>query len=120
MMRSQGTSRFSYNIRMRNIIFITNINKCADRVIYIFLNGIIYAALAIGRTGSIVIHSKTAPDINKFHIETQTPQLYIKLGCFTQGNFYTADFRDLAADMKMDKLYTISQFVFLNEIYGLQ
>ena len=79
MMGSQRTPAFRYDVRMRDTVLVTGIDHCRNRVVYIFLDGIIDAALAIGRTSTIIIDSQSATNIHKLDIEAHRMQLYIKL-----------------------------------------
>ena len=69
MVCRQCTPTFRYDIRMRDAIFIAHVYQRRDRVVYIFLNGIVYTTFTIGRTGSVIIHSQSTANINKLHIE---------------------------------------------------
>ena len=69
MVCRQCTSTFRYDIRVRDAIFIAHVYQRRDRVVYIFLNGIVYTTFAIGRTGSVIIHSQSTANINKLHLK---------------------------------------------------
>ena len=107
MMGSQCTSAFRNNIGMGNIILITGIYQSGNRVIHIFLNGIIDATFAAGRACSIVIHSQATTDINKFHLESHRVKLHIELRCFAQSCLNATNLCNLASDMKMYQFQTI-------------
>ena len=101
MMGSQCTSAFRNNIGMGNTIFITGIHQSRNRIIHIFLNGIIDAAFAAGRACSIVIYAQTSTDINEFYFESHSVKLHIELGCFAQGCLNATNFCNLASNMEM-------------------
>ena len=109
MMGSQCTSAFRNNIGMGNIIFITGIHQSGNRVIHIFLNGIIDAAFAAGRACSIVIYAQATTDINEFYFESHRVKLHIELRRFAQGCLNATDFCNLASDMEMYQFQTIFQ-----------
>ena len=48
MVGRQRASALRYDIRMRDTIFIAHVYQRRDRVVYILLNGIVYATFAIG------------------------------------------------------------------------
>ena len=109
MMGSQRASTFRNNIGMGNIIFITGIHQSGNRVIHIFLNGIIDAAFAAGRACSIVVYAQATTDINEFYFESHRVKLHIELRRFAQGCLNATDFCNLASDMKMYQFQTIFQ-----------
>ena len=117
VMGSQRPARFGYDIRMRYIVFIARVNKCADWIIYILLYCIINTALAVRRACTIIVNSQSASDIDKFNVKSKLAELNIKLWRFAKCNFYPPYFCDLASNMKMNQLDTISHLVFLNIIY---
>ena len=79
MMCRQCASTLRYDIRVWDTIFIARVHQSRNRVVYIFLDGIIHAAFAIGRTGSVIIHSESTANIYKFHIESHRVQLHVEL-----------------------------------------
>ena len=108
-MGSQCTSAFRNNIGMGNIIFITGIYQSGNRVIHIFLNGIIDATFAAGRACSIVIYAQTTTDIHEFDFESHSMKLHIELRRFAQCRLNTTDLCHLATDMEMYQFQTILQ-----------
>ena len=109
MMGSQCTSAFRNNIGVGNTILITGIYQSGNRVIHIFLNGIIDATFAAGRTCSIVIYAQATTDIHEFYFESHSMKLHIELRRFAQGRLNTTDLCHLASDMKMYQFQTIFQ-----------
>ena len=107
MMGSQCTSAFRNNIGMGNTILITGIYQSGNRVIHIFLNGIIDATFATGRACSIVIYAQATTNIHEFDFESHSMKLHIELRCFAQCRLNTTDLCHLASDMKMYQFQTI-------------
>ena len=108
-MGSQCTSAFRNNIGMGNTILITGIYQSGNRVIHIFLNGIIDATFATGRARSIVIYAQATTDIHEFYFESHSMKLHIELRRFAQCRLNTTDLCHLASDMKMYQFQTIFQ-----------
>ena len=79
MMCRQCTSTLRYDIRVWDAIFIAHVHQSRNRVVYIFLNGIIHATFTIRRTGSVIIHSQSTTNIDKFDVESHRMQLHIEL-----------------------------------------
>ena len=120
MMGSQRTPALRYDIWMRDAVLVTDIDHCGNRVIHIFLDRIIDTALAIGRTGTVVIDSQPAANIHKLDIEAHRVQLHIELRRFAQSRFDTTYLGHLTADMEMDQLQAIRQIFLFQEIKCFQ
>ncbi|MPM83418.1 hypothetical protein SDC9_130482 [bioreactor metagenome] len=70
MMCRKRTSRLGNDLGVGNFVFVSGIHEREDRVVYIFLNGIIDAVFAVRRTGTVVIYAESAADIHKFNLES--------------------------------------------------
>ena len=79
VMCRQSAPAFSNDIGMGNAVLVTGIDKRGNRVVHIFLDGVVHAPFAIGRTRTVIIHTQTTAYIHKFHFETHGMQLYIEL-----------------------------------------
>ena len=101
---------------MRNTILIAGIHESRDRVIDIFLNRIIHATFTAGRTGTVIINSQSASNIDKLHIKAHRMKLYIKLRRLTQCRLNTTDFSNLASDMEMDQLQALFHLLLFQKI----
>lgn len=63
-MSRQRTAAFRDDVRMRNIVLVAGIHHDGDGIVHVFLDGIVHTALAIGRTGAVVIYSQSATNID--------------------------------------------------------
>ena len=119
MVRRERTPGFCNDVRLGQVVFLTDIHNRRHSIVHVFLDGIVHA-IGRCRTGTIVIHPQAAANIHKMDVVTQFLQLHIKLRHFFQCRFDTTDVGDLAAYMEMNELQAFRKFRFLQQLQSLQ
>ena len=79
VMGSQRAATLGDYIGMGNVILVTGIHQCRNRVVHILLNGIVHTAFTVGRTRSVIVHAQTTANVYKLYIEAHSVQLHIEL-----------------------------------------
>ena len=104
MMSRERPAALRNYIRLREIVFIAHLHQRKDCIVGIILKGINNRALAGAGTRTVVVHTKTATDIDIVDSEPDFRKLHIKLHRLAKGVFDAAYLRNLTADMEMNQL----------------
>ena len=105
---------------MRNIVFVASIHHNRNRVVHIFLNGIVHATFTVSRAGTVVIHSQSSTYIYEFYREAQLMQLHIELRSLTQCCLDATYLSHLTTYVEMNQLQAILHFFLFQEIKCLE
>ena len=73
MVSRQSAPRFGNDIRMRDVVFVGYVYEIKNGIVYIFLNGVIYAVFGVRRTCAIVIYTQTAVSYTHLDVYKRQP-----------------------------------------------
>ena len=120
VMSGQRASTLGDDVRVGQVVFVGCLYEGVDAVVDVFLYAVVHRALTRGRSCAIVVDAESATAVDKVDVVSHLMQLNVELRGLAQGGLYTANLRNLRADVEVDEAQTVAHALLVEHFQGFE
>ncbi len=106
VVRGQGPARLADDGRVRQVKLAAHVADAPHHVVGVLRQAVVGRAVAL-RAGALVVHTKTATDVDDADVGAQTAQFSIETATLAHPALNIADVGDLGAQVEVQQLEAI-------------